>query len=212
MHRFHQFFLGTLVIATVGLGMARPASAGTMLDIYLGGAFTDESTLSIDTFAVSADFQADWDSSVTGGIRVGHWFAGSLRWFGLAADLSYFRPQFEGGLAELHMVPITPMVMLRIPVLQAEGYEAGRLQPYAAVGPGLFTAVLTSDVVSGAQVGFDVGLDVRAGLSILLAPKFGLFAEYRRTDVDLKVTDTGGDKLRTTLKTDHINAGIAFRF
>ena len=61
-------------------------------------------------------------------------------------------------------------------------------------------------------MGFDAGLDVRAGLTVLLARNFGLFAEYRRTDVDVKVTDSSGDKVKTNLESDHVSGGIAFRF
>jgi hypothetical protein len=62
-------------------------------------------------------------------------------------------------------------------------------------------------VTSGADVGFDAGLDIRAGVAVLLTGGFGLFAEYRRTDVDMKIGD-----IKTTVETDHISGGIALRF
>jgi len=195
------------VLAACVLAAASPVSAETMLDLYVGGAFTEDSTLEIDTIGFMGSLPADWRDSVVGGVRVGHWFGGPLKWFGLAADLSYFQPEVAGGVLELHLVPITPLVMVRIPLFADEGHEGGRLQPYAGVGPGLFTGVLTSNVTSGADVGFDAGLDIRAGVAVLLTGGFGLFAEYRRTDVDMKIGD-----IKTTVETDHISGGIALRF
>lgn len=178
-----------------------------MFDIYLGGAFTEDSTVEIDTFGVTTSIPADWDTSVVGGVRVGRWFGGPLKWFGLAGDLSYFRAEAVGGALELHMIPITPLVMVRIPLWVGEGHEGGRVQPYAGVGPALLTEVLTSSSNSSVDVGFDLGLDIRAGVAVVLGGGFGLFAEYRRTDVDAKVAN-----VETTVETNHITGGIALRF
>lgn len=199
-------------VATAAALAPRAAVAETMLDLYLGGSYTDDSTLRFDTTPPFPDQEVGWDDSFAFGLRAGHWFGGSLRWFGLAGDLSYFRPEAVGGIVELHVVPITPMAMVRIPLLADERFVGGRLTPYAGVGPGLVTSVLTSNAVSGANVGFDVGLDVRAGVTIMLSRVFGLFAEYRYTDVDVKVEDGFGDSIETPLASNHINAGIALRF
>jgi hypothetical protein len=200
-----------VVISLISLSLARPAAAETMLDLYVGGAFTEGSVLEVQNGPLTTLYSADWNTSPVFGIRAGYWFEGPLRWFGLAGDLSYFRPDLGSDFANLHTFPLTPMVMIRIPLLEDDVVPAGRLQPYAGIGPGLFTTVLTSDTFSD-RVGFDAGLDVRAGISIRLTRTFGLFAEYRRTDVDVRAEDSDEDRAKTTIETDHITGGIALRF
>jgi opacity protein-like surface antigen len=103
--------------------------------------------------------------------------------------------------------------MLRIPLLAGDEFKGGRVQPYGAIGPGLFVSLLTSDLAPDQiDVGFDVGLDARVGVTGMLTPTFGLFLEYRYTDVDVEITDSADDKIRSSLQTNHVNGGIALRF
>jgi opacity protein-like surface antigen len=202
------------------LGGSQPVLAEAMLDAYLGGAFHDDSTIDYDTsFAGSGFDLASWDDSVAAGIRGGYWFEGPLKWFGLGVDLSYFSAEQSTSFGfpisdstELVLLPVTPMAMVRVPLLASERYSGGRIAPYVGVGPGLFVSVLLNDPFIDDDVGFDVGLDLRAGVTTQLAPHFGLFVEYRRTDVDIEVEDTFGDTFRTNLQSDHVNAGVAIRF
>jgi opacity protein-like surface antigen len=191
------------------------------LDVYIGGAFTDDSSVRFETFAFgNFSIPTEWDDSVAAGLRGGYWLPGPLRWLGLGADLSYFKAEVSslgpglpaGGTLKFHLVPLSPLAMVRIPLLRDDGFEGGRIQPYAAVGPGLFLSILTSDVTSGSEAGFDVGLDARAGVAVMLTSTLGLYAEYRRTDVNVNISDSFNDEVKSKLKTDHINGGLALRF
>ena len=102
--------------------------------------------------------------------------------------------------------------MVRLPLFTGDGFENGRIQPYAAVGPGFFLSVLTNASLIGTEVGFDVGLDARAGVTVMLTSRFGLFVEYRYTDVDVETTGGFGSKATSSLQTNHVNGGVALRF
>jgi opacity protein-like surface antigen len=222
--------LSVLAAIVVGGAVGAPSrvSAEGFLDLYIGGAFTQDSSLDFE-ISPFPDFSvpAEWNSSFAGGIRGGYWFQGRAKWLGLAGDLSYFQadvatadvanapPVVSASAVEsftFHLVPISPLVMLRIPLLTGDGFDGGRLQPYGAIGPGLIVSILTNDAVSGAEVGFNVGLDARVGVTAMLTPLIGLFVEYRYTDVDVEITDSFDDKIKTSLQTNHVNGGLALRF
>lgn len=210
-----------MVFAGCVVGVTPRASAEGFTDIYIGGAFSDASTNGVQQqpgFAYSLDTSS---SSWEGGLRGGYWFGGRAKWVGLAADVSYFQPahvNVDLGLGSFIVVdPIavnvlaaTPLLMLRLPLLAGPEFEGGRLQPYAAVGPGLFTSFVTQN--SWTETDFDVGVDVRAGLAVMLIRHLGLFVEYRYTDFDVTITDAWGLGVESTLSTNHVNAGLALRF
>ena len=80
------------------------------------------------------------------------------------------------------MIPITPLVLARLPLLESDEFPTGRLQPYIGEGPGIFLHRRKVDFESGDQIRnetVDVGADVRAGLAWKFTPLFGIFAEYR---------------------------------
>ena len=199
-----------LLAGVVCLAAAGPVSSEGFLDLYVGGAYTEDAGGSFGGVSAPLSF----DNAVAGGIRGGYWFQGAARWLGIGLDMSYFGPDALAG-TNLHMIPITPMLMVRIPLFARDGFEHGQFQPYAAVGPGMFVSVLTIDVpgIDDVGAGFDVGLDVRAGVAVMLTRVVGLFVEYRRTDVDVEISsfDFAG-KFKTNLTSNHVNGGLALRF
>jgi opacity protein-like surface antigen len=214
--------LSVLTAIIVGGVVAAPSHvwAEGFLDAYVGGAFTQDSSLDFEISGVpNFSVPVEWKNSVAGGIRGGYWFQGRAKWLGLAGDVSYFQADVDkaigipaSSLVTFHMLPISPLVMLRVPLLTGDGFDGGRFQPYGAIGPGLFVSILTIDTASGAEVGFNVGLDARVGVTAMLTPLIGLFVEYRYTDVDVEVTDSFDDKVKTSLQTNHVNGGLALRF
>ncbi len=132
-----------------------------------------------------------FDTSGTIGVRGGYWFE-RWPWVGLAADLSYFSRKAAG--ADIDLVPLSGLVMLRYPMLISEQFPKGRLQPYMGIGPGLF--------FSHASIDFDppfgsvnhgdihVGFDGRAGLAWQLYKRLSVFLEYRFTRVSLDYEKT----------------------
>ena len=102
--------------------------------------------------------------------------------------------------------------MLRLPLVKSDTHENGRLQPYVAAGPTFVLSVLTSDLADGADAGFDVGFDLRAGVAIMLSRHFGLFTEYGYSDIGVSIENSAGDKVKSTIKTNRVHAGVALRF
>ncbi len=82
----------------------------------------------------------------------------------------------------MQTVPVTPLVLARLPLCESSEYPAGRLQPYVGAGPGIFWHRRKLDLQSGDRVSddaVDVGADVRAGVAWEFTPHWGIFAEYR---------------------------------
>ena len=57
----------------------------------------------------------------------------------------------------------------------------------------------------------DAGLDLHAGLKVLLTNWFGLFAEYRYTYVEPEFSIQGVD-VEPQLSTHHVGVGVGFHF
>ncbi len=217
--RKESFRSALALIAIGGISLAGPVSAEGMLDIYLGGAFTEHSDFDIDTSAFgSLSAPATWSDSFAVGLRGGYWLEAFGNWLGFAGDVSYFAPEiskfFGVSVPEstFHTAAITPLVMLRVPLLTVEEGGNPRLQPYFGIGPGLFTSIFEVDGVDGVEAGFAVGLDLRVGVAGLVTRHFGLFIEYRRTQFDMNIEDDFGDELDTKIKSNHVNGGVALRF
>jgi hypothetical protein len=191
-----------------------PASAEWFGDLYIGDSRTKSDDLKLRILDIEVESEVDYSDTISGGLRVGYWFE-SARWLGLAVDASYFTPD-----SDVTVVPISALLMLRLPLFRSNAFPAGRLQPYVAGGPGMFVSTFSGDL--GEDLGgktsdtsVDLGLDVRGGITFLFTKQFGIFAEYRMTRVSpewqLQVLD-----LDTTVKTDlvthHLIGGITFRF
>jgi opacity protein-like surface antigen len=206
------------------------ALAEGFIDIYGGWASTRDADVDVSISSSGLGFvsteshteNVDFGSSYTLGARAGGWFE-KLPYVGIAGDASYFKA--ENKTTEIHVVPISLLLMLRYPLFKSEKFRHGRIQPYAAVGPGFFLSVSDVDfqptlpkTVSGTS--FDVGLDLRAGLAWQFHKHLALFGEYRYTDfsIDLEQTDIlyglAGTKetMKTQLTTNHFLIGISYRF
>ena len=199
--------LGPIVVA------ARPASAEWFLDIYGGVSITADADVTFRD-GTTVDDKVEFDTEGMGGGRVGFWLEG-LRWLGVAGDVSYFAPAGNGATVEtrLEIIPITPLVMFRLPFLESPQFPKGRLQPYLGVGPGFF---LTSVKVDAPGLGeestdwqFEVGVDTRAGIAFMITPVVGTFVEGRYTWFS---TNPGGRSTEFDIETVHVAGGITIRF
>jgi opacity protein-like surface antigen len=219
-------------IAVLTLGAAGPASAEWFADLYVGDAIYTDPTIQTDvqTAVGSASRQttrAEADTDVTFGGRFGYWLD-ALPWLGFAADVSYFEPEYtpQGGSgalfkAKLQVVPIPPLVMLRLPLLQSPEYPAGRLQPYVGAGPGFFVHDTTVRVLSGigpervSETSMDIGADLRAGVAWNFTPNWAVFGEYRFTHFSASPSrNTSGGRISTDfdIDTNSFLAGISDRW
>jgi opacity protein-like surface antigen len=212
MNRNACLFASTLLaIATSAV-----ARAEGFVDLRVGGSFTEDADTELTVLGVPVGSgDADIEDSVTGGGRAGYWFD-SLPWVGLAADASYFAADSDPGTAEIDVIPVSPLLMLRAPVAQTEEFPHGRLQPFLGVGPGIFITEIDAD--SGYRDDeLDVGVDLHAGAKVLVTPQVGLFLQYRFTSFEADYSDTipaVGVPIETEidLDTHHVAGGVAFHF
>ena len=126
-------------------------------DLYGGGALSEHTTVDVNQqFPTVASVSLPLDiggSSVVGG-RFGRW-AGLV---GLAADVSYFSRKASNGTFDL--IPISALLLFRVPLIVSQDYPNGRLQPYA--GGGVSFVVVDASIPSPAP-GIEAPADTRPG-------------------------------------------------
>jgi opacity protein-like surface antigen len=208
------------VLATAG-----PASAELFLDLYVGGSiFGDpDFTITTNNGATRETERGEADANVTGGGRFGYWFSElGLPFLGVAGDISYFEPTFTtptgGDLVEVKVrtVPMTPLVMLRLPLMPEQGYPAGRLQLYAAAGPGFFWTEQTASLAGVdrrvSEDTIEVGVDFRAGVAWHFTPAIKAFTEYRFTYYSIGEDKGLGTTVEADLDAHHVLFGLGYSF
>jgi opacity protein-like surface antigen len=211
MDRFSPIaFLAALVL--VALPAPNAARAEGFVDLRVGGAFTEDNDVGFDPpgGAGPFDFPTQYEDSVTGGVRGGYWFE-SLPWLGLAGDVSYFAPDDDTSFgAEYDVIPLSPLLMGRVPIATSEEFPHGRVQPFIGVGPGIFVSL--ADFGAGADdETVEVGADLHAGLNVQVTRMVSVFAEYRYTYVEPEFEVQGVD-IEPELSTHHIGVGAGFHF
>jgi opacity protein-like surface antigen len=235
----HHSKILVCALALLGLSSApalvsAPAAAEGFLDLYMGASFpengdVDARASSPSIFAASINDRIEYDTSFTGGLRGGYWFEDAANFIGIGLDLSYYGAFEDTSTAplDIYALPITPLLMARIPIAVEEDFPGGRVQPYGAIGPGFTLSVALADlselgigIDDLADASFDLGLDVRGGLAIHVAKPIALFAEYRytrlRPEYDDEVDfDFGPDidiDIEPDLDVHHLVFGVSFRF
>jgi opacity protein-like surface antigen len=193
------------------------AHAEAFFDLRGGASFTDkgdvEGAAVFGPFFFSTDFESEFEDSATVGGRGGYWFE-AFPWIGLAADASWFAPDTEGGGLELDVIPVSPLLMLRAPLVSDEEFPRGRFQPFLGIGPGIFITLVDGGAGYSDEP-VDVGLDLHAGLRFLLTRSVGLFVQYRFTSYEVEADDdVGGVSVETNvdLDTHHVAGGLGFTF
>jgi opacity protein-like surface antigen len=198
--------LATLVV--VALTASSAARAEGFVDLRVGGSFTEDNDVEVDP--PGFEFSTEYEDSPTGGIRGGYWFD-PLPWLGVAGDVSYFAPDDDTpGGPEIDVIPISPLLMLRAPLVTSEEFPNGRVQPFMGIGPGIFVTIVDFDS-AGDDDTVEVGLDAHAGLNFQVTRLVSLFAEYRYTYVEPEVEIQGVD-IEPELSTHHVGAGVGFHF
>jgi opacity protein-like surface antigen len=221
-----------MALGVVGLGASR-VWGEAFIHLYGGAADTKSTRVTAahqdctgSFFFVSfcspetkATRDVDFDTSATFGIRGGYWFE-PVPWVGVAGDLSTFRA--EGDEAKFHLIPVSILVMLRLPLLTTDEAPGGRLHPYLGLGPSLVYQKATVDYrpevdrkvkLSSVEIGFDA----RLGLAWQFHRRVGLFAEYRFTYVPIDEEDDSGfnastERVDARLTTHHVLVGVSIRF
>lgn len=225
--------LRVMIALAILYGLPMVSSAEPIVSLYGGAAFPQDSTVqttvqqtqsSCSLFCFGRTFtdsrRVSYDSSFTVGGRVGYWFDRALG-FGVAFDVSYFPAR--ASTVDIDVIPISVLFMYRVPLLTSEAYPKGRVRPYAGVGPSFVFAVASTDFrptvspVDG-ELSKTVGLDVRAGVDWMFAPKLALFTEYRFLNVSVETGRCESicfppfNSIGTRLHTHTISAGLAYHF
>jgi opacity protein-like surface antigen len=202
------------------------ASAEWFVDLYGGASIPMDPDVTVTSQGTRETERGQSDPVWTVGGRGGYWFDRGPRWLGVALDISYFEPEFThsgggGDVAKLKIqtIPITPLVMFRLPLLESPEHPNGRLQPYLGIGPSVFHQKATVQFRSGAgdisEDGFAVGVDVRAGVAYEFLPNWALFLEYRFTHTSASPEgQSNGQKasVDVDLNTNHVLFGLGYRF
>lgn len=209
-------------------------SAEGFFDLYGGITATDNQRIKIESIFPTIRPAHHYDLAANYGGRIGYW-AEDPGWVGLALDVSFLAPEHANSGAnemKLRIVPVTPMVMFRYPLLADDEHPHGVIQPYIGGGPSFVwskgryragdprpqTAPNPSFRLEDNQR--DIGFDGRAGVSFVLADNIGLFVEYRflffRAIYDDSTNMPGFGNVSFDAKVQHISnsalAGISFRF
>jgi hypothetical protein len=115
--------------------------------------------------------------------------------------------------ARLEVVPMTPLVLLRLPLLGSPEFPKGRLQPYVGAGPGFFLSSVKVDAPGLPEESTDwqveLGVDARAGIVVMITPGFGTFVEGRYTAFS---ANPGGRSTEFDIETVHVAGGITIRW
>ncbi|TMA34107.1 MAG: porin family protein [Deltaproteobacteria bacterium] len=200
-----------LFTSILSFAFSAPSSARAegFVDLRVGGAFTEDNDVKFSAGPASVEFPTQYKDSVTGGVRGGYWFD-SLPWLGLAADVSYFAPDDDTGGPEYDVIPVSPLLMGRIPIGTTEEFPNGRFQPFLGVGPGIFISL--ADFGGGADDDtVEVGADLHAGVNVQVTRLVSVFAEYRYTYVEPEFSIQGVD-VEPQLSTHHVGVGVGFHF
>jgi opacity protein-like surface antigen len=200
-------------------GVTLPSMTKGLTDNELTGVFPAGSTISDQSLT----------TSVLYGAKIGHYFR-SLPWLGLEAEVYNTTPHIKEQTITFSVPPIpdqainVPGVNFRVltlaPLNLTLRYHKTRLQPYIAVGPGIFFArikdpSLTSD---NSQSSTDIGLNAQVGLRYYITRHFTVFAEGKYNHVKFSFSETppgigfnlfGFD---STYNMFHVAFGLSYNF
>ena len=215
------------VIVTVFVLMAViPACvAEEFFDLYLGITNTNDAEVwaRYGKWNQSASEEIDFDPSGLYGLRGGFW-SDSIRQIGWAIDVFYFEADSEK--VDVSVIPLSVLLMLRLPLFVRDEFPGGKLQPYFGFGPSAcyfdidvqFQPIISKTI---SRHWAEFGWQCQAGLFWQFHKEYGLFVEYRYTTFRINEEWTedegwfgGGhiEKVKTTLDTHHFLMGISFRF
>ena len=121
------------LITVLALMVPVSAMAEGFSDLYVGFAKSQNQDLTAGNILIEEE--TEFEGGISAGYRIGYWLE-SAPYVGLALEVSYFEQDVED-FAELGIIPITPMLMLRIPLLKSPEFPTGEWQPYVGVGPGI---------------------------------------------------------------------------
>lgn len=222
------FTVSLCLVGALGLSPLSAKGEG-FISIYGGFAVTEDETFQFERTdlatgtTVSGRRSVDFDSSSAFGGRIGYW-GDQLDSVGVALDVSTFDANDDE--VDIRFYTVSPLLMLRAPLLRSDRFPRGRLHPYVAAGPALF--LHKDEVDFGVSIDdqfFDPGFDLRLGLNWDLNHYLSVFGEYRYTHLELEINADGcvtstcgavlvrsGLEASANLTTHHGLVGLTLRF
>ncbi len=211
------------LLAVTCVLFAGPAAAEVFSDLYLGVAVTQDTEYTVEGEAVPPSVLClDACGSAyapVGGIRVGYYME-RWNWLGFAGEISAVIHNW--GIQspyEVSSVPISALLMFRVPLLKREGFPNGRVQPYVGVGPSM--VISTAERSSGwaflgsgyeaSDTTVAAGFDGRVGLRMMSTDWVSILLEYRFT-YSSPSWDVDGDSVKTRFLTNHYILGFGLHY
>jgi opacity protein-like surface antigen len=173
------------------LGVTMPSITNGLTNVELTGSFIPGSTTSDQALK----------SSIMYGGKLGHYFK-SIPWFGIEGEIYYTTPHIKqqtvefsgpgGPVGSANLPGVNMSVLTIAPLNLSFRYHKTRLQPYIAVGPGIFVAKikdpsLTSD---NSQSSTKLGLNAQLGLRYYITRNVTVFAEGKYNYVRFNFPET----------------------
>jgi opacity protein-like surface antigen len=200
-------------------GVTIPSIGKGLTDVDLTGSFIPGSTTSDQALK----------SSMLYGGKIGHYFK-AVPWFGLEAEIYRTTPhikqqtiEFRGpsgpvGSAELAGVHMS--VLTLAPLNLSLRYHKTRLQPYFAIGPGIFIAKIKDPALSSdnSQSSTKLGLNAQLGLRYYLTRHVTMFAEGKYNYVRFNFPETPPGSsfnlfgFNATYNMFHVAFGVSYHF
>jgi len=195
----------------------------------IGGGLTDNDLTGVSFIPGATISDQSLKTSGLYGVKLGHYFQ-SVPWLGLEAEAYNTTPHIKeqtvtfsgpsGPIDSLNFPGVNLRVFTIAPLNLTLRYHKTRLQPYIAVGPGIFFAriqdpSLTSD---NTQSTTDFGLNAQAGLRYYITRHFTVFAEGKYNHVRFHFPETPPGinfnlfGFNSTYNMFHVAFGLSYNF
>jgi opacity protein-like surface antigen len=201
-------------------GITLPSIGGGLSNNDLTGIFIPGATTSDQALT----------SSILYGAKVGHYFT-AVPWFGLEGEvynttphikqqtLEFFAPS-GASVGSASIEGANFRVLTLAPMNLTFRYHKTRLQPYIAIGPGIFLARLKDPALTSDNTQSDTafGLNAQAGLRFYITRNFTVFAEgkFNHTRFNFSETPPGPSfnlfGFNSTYNMFHVAFGLSYNF
>jgi hypothetical protein len=189
-------------------------------DVYLGGhsSLADDTEIKVNGNPVRT--VSDSDTGWIFGGKIGYWFE-RYSWLGLAGDASFSELNLDD--IDIGEGSMSALVLARLQLGASEKFPKGRIQPYAAIGPGIFYGGMSEFIPEVPPFGgvledtyFVLGIDARGGVTVLIDESYGVFLEYgyRSFAPSFESYAFGGGKItfEPTIETHNLVLGFTWRW
>jgi len=209
-----------LLLIVFAVFIPTAASGEWFGDVYFGLHTSQADNMEIKINGTPIKTVDDSDTGQIFGGRIGYWFE-DVSWLGLAGDLNFSELNF--GEIDIGVGSLSALVMARLKLKPSEKYPKGRIQPYIGVGPGFFYGGMSEFIAEVPPSGFvledtyfNMGLDARGGVTILIKESYGVLVEYgfKSFSPSFSSVASGGGQisLEPTFNTHNLVIGMTFRW